>query len=422
MDTDGYNAIQSQCAVSESGSSSGNGTIEQPIDLATLETLAATMWPGATIEFSGTYSGLQTIGLSGNPDGEIVLGGLRLDGRLILTQDYVDMVQSEIFDSTINRTTASISLACIKPDSDDLRIINCYLHDQSMGVLGGGKRLNVYGNVIQYCGTDSNKGHSLYLSNSYKPSPLVVENNVSSHPLGYGIHCYSESATYIESLENIQVINNTSFMAGSIRSTPQGNILIGGSSLTRPHNCVARGNLTYWPDEREGSRGLLIGFGAWGSDDCIVENNILIGGQYAFRAVNPRNLAFRNNVIYGAVNGIDPAAYPDNEYHAFSIPDLVKVVPNIFQSGRATVTAVNGSQSDNVTVDLSSVTGLSAGDNVTVANVQDLLVDIATLTLDANKRISIDMRAVSHTVATPVGWAAPATTFPLFGAFVVRKA
>jgi hypothetical protein len=35
--------------------------------------------------------------------------------------------------------------------------------------------------------------------------------------------------------------------------------------------------------------------------------------------------------------------------------------------------------------------------------------------------ITVDMRAISHTVSTPYYWTAPATTFPEFGAFVLEK-
>lgn len=76
---------------------------------------------------------------------------------------------------------------------------------------------------------------------------------------------------------------------------------------------------------------------------------------------------------------------------------------------------------DSVVVDLSTVTGLSIGDTVSVKNVQDLFVDIVELVLDADKKITVDMRAVNHTVAAPVLWDAPVTTFPEFGCFIIEK-
>lgn len=77
---------------------------------------------------------------------------------------------------------------------------------------------------------------------------------------------------------------------------------------------------------------------------------------------------------------------------------------------------------DTVTVDLSGIVELGVGDVVELRNGQDPTGDAQTLTLDANKCVSVDMQAVNHSVAAPIGWTAPATTFPTFGCFVVNKA
>jgi len=399
-------------------------TIDNPISMT--DACAATnIIPGDALSLRGwTYAGSYQL----RQNGSIVLPVIvrpyagehaAIDGMLELRSGCITVRDLEIFLSTIDREHTSISDSAIRPQSSFNSVINCYIHDHAQGILADSKQGQVlYGNVLLYCGNTGNQAHSIYTGN-YSSVPYIIENNVSAFPFGYGIHCYGQSDIYAELLENLHIINNVSFMAGSINLITQGCILLGGAGYVRPHACLIKGNLTYFPDTS--GNGLMLGFGSWGSDDCIVEDNILIGGACAFRAVNPRTLTFRNNIIYGAVSGIDPADYPDNEYHAFSIPDLVKVTPNTYESGRATVAIVNGSQANSVTVDLTAVTGLSIGDSVTVASVQDYLIDIVTLTLDANKSISVDMRAVSHTVAAPVGWTAPATTFPQFGCFIVRK-
>jgi len=53
-------------------------------------------------------------------------------------------------------------------------------------------------------------------------------------------------------------------------------------------------------------------------------------------------------------------------------------------------------------------------------NVQDYWNDTQTLDITAG-HITVNMQAVNRTVETPVGWTAPATTFPQFGAFVLEK-
>jgi hypothetical protein len=57
---------------------------------------------------------------------------------------------------------------------------------------------------------------------------------------------------------------------------------------------------------------------------------------------------------------------------------------------------------------------------VQARNVQDYFSDIQMVTVTVGK-ITVNMQAVNRTVATPVGWAAPATTFPKFGAFVLER-
>jgi hypothetical protein len=68
-------------------------------------------------------------------------------------------------------------------------------------------------------------------------------------------------------------------------------------------------------------------------------------------------------------------------------------------------------------VDVSAV--LDDGDDYTLTNAQDP-DDVATGTLSGTD-ISIDMRAVSHTVASPVNWDAPGSTFPIFGCFILER-
>jgi hypothetical protein len=221
-------------------------------------------------------------------------------------------------------------------------------------------------------------------------------------------------------LKDITVENCIVFGAGSLENNAMSNILIGGTSSCHADNAVVKNCCTY--HRGESGQGVLIGFGAYGSNGGVIQDNIIVGGSTSleFRGWQDETKVVTGNWFGAPAAGVDPAVFTDNVYSS-GVPDAVKVYPSDYTTTLAYVAIFNGSQADSVEVDLSSVTGLSVGDSVTVANVQDLFVDIVTLTLDEDKCISVDMRAVSHTVATPQGWTAPATTFPLFGAFVVQK-
>ena len=112
----------------------------------------------------------------------------------------------------------------------------------------------------------------------------------------------------------------------------------------------------------------------------------------------------------------------ENSGGTYTKPESGKhIFVNPVSETKAHVAVYNWDLGDSVVVDLSTVTGLSIGDTVSVKNVQDLFVDIVELVLDADKKITVDMRAVNHTVAAPVLWDAPVTTFPEFGCFIIEK-
>jgi hypothetical protein len=47
--------------------------------------------------------------------------------------------------------------------------------------------------------------------------------------------------------------------------------------------------------------------------------------------------------------------------------------------------------------------------------------DVQELTVAGDGTITVDMQAANRSVATPIAWDAPATTFPEFGCFVLQK-
>jgi hypothetical protein len=91
---------------------------------------------------------------------------------------------------------------------------------------------------------------------------------------------------------------------------------------------------------------------------------------------------------------------------------------NEHDTNRANLVIYNQAEADTIDVDVSAIFGQSG--TVQARNVQDYFVDIQTLTITAGV-ITVNMQAANRTVATPVQWTAPATTFPLFGCLVLTK-
>lgn len=112
--------------------------------------------------------------------------------------------------------------------------------------------------------------------------------------------------------------------------------------------------------------------------------------------------------------------------YSTSIPatNSTHVFPNEYKTTRGIVVVWNWTSANSVSVDISSITGIEIGDSYTLRSALDYFGDVATGIVAGDGTITIDMRAISHTVSIPEGYteALIATTFPIFGTFVVEKA
>ena len=89
--------------------------------------------------------------------------------------------------------------------------------------------------------------------------------------------------------------------------------------------------------------------------------------------------------------------------------------PNKYEDKRASITIYNWSLSPTVSIDLSNV--LSPGDKYVIQDAQNFYGPAVTSGTYSGGTIAISMTGL--TKATPVGFAAPAHTAPLFGTFVL---
>lgn len=327
----------------------------------------------------------------------------RIDGSLFCRGQYVEFRNLEIANDdflvrqskqTGSNPTDIPTLPGVKAmeGGEGIKFINCVIHDCAQGVFAGSDAQDVefYGCVIYYNGwvaPDRGHGHGAYIQN--KTGGVTVRDCIIFSQFGYGVHAYGETGQY---LDNIVVEGCTCFGNGVLSGTPYNNVLVGGYQ-TVAHNPVLRNNMTF------GAAGMNIGYQG-GATGVVLENNYCPDG-----------------IVKVSVS----ASSDVGNYAGLSVGNQVFVRPNRYQSDRANISIYNESRLKEVHVDLSSVVGLNAGDRVWVRNVQDYFNDIQVIQLDKNKSISIDMRPERRTVAKPQGWNSPATTFPMFGAFVVEK-
>lgn len=317
-----------------------------------------------------------------------------IDGSIAIGSDSTELKELEITCSSFTDREQESPSPSSRINSI-VALTDLIIHDCNQGVYipdeaGGGI---IDGCIIfhnGYIGLDRGHGHGIYAQNA-GDNPLVIKNCILFDGFGYNLHAYGEG---VQKLDNIQFIDNISFKAMSLCAPTfdaRPNLLLGGYGETNIVNKpVWHGNMTY------GGAKNALGYQSAAIVNGLVEDNYLPEG---ITISDPDNVTLSGNVLA-----------PEETNRVFVIP----------VRGRAHVAIYNWEGLDSVAVDVSGVFDVAA--TVTVTNVQDLFVDIVELVVSEAGTITIDMRAISHTVATPQGWTTPATTFPTFGCFVVEAA
>lgn len=265
-----------------------------------------------------------------------------------------------------------------------LKFINCLIHNQASPAFQSlSQNALFYGCVIYHngwSGTDRGHGHGLYVQNS-SSYRKVVEDCIIFDNFGYGIHAYTESG----SINNITLNGCTCFQNGSLYGTNYNDILMGGYTVAQ--SPIIQDCLTYGGT-------VNLGYSA-GCTGAVLVGNYFPGGIVKTNAQ------------------IDTET--DNTYNTVGNVSFLRA--NDYDTNRAHLTIYNEAAANTVTVDVSS---LGWTGNVQARNVQDYFNDTQTLTISGGN-LTVNMQAINRTVATPIEWTAPATTFPAFGCFVLER-
>ena len=363
--------------VSVDGSSSAEGTQNNPLDLATALSSLSPVEDGETIWIEeGVYEGSFTSQLQGSslapikvkpyPGQRVVIDNTSGDSSgLTINGEWTEYYGLEVLSRPTKResqergsnpsdlkTTGGVSVYYGK----NTKVINFIVHDNLGGGFSSWSPANdseLYGNIIYNNGwsaPDRGHGHAIYAQNKIGYKKLT--NNIIFFGFGTGIHVYTEGGQ----IDGFDVQDNVWFMTGASdprESQRKDNCLIGGFQPVK--NLTLKNNLGY----SHNSRGTRIGYGG-----NVVGQDATVWGNYLSEnfwvAGNWSRLDVSNTTVHRGTTGSSFSQVNDLGGNSFlsEVPDSGKkivVSANKYDKRRARVVVYNYDEDNNVSVDLSSV-------------------------------------------------------------------
>jgi hypothetical protein len=383
--------------------------------------------PGDTLQIrAGTYTGNWNVNVSGNASNWITIRPYQnerviINGQFRINSNYIRVIGLESVNNTVrdrSNTVGTVGFDCLGNYNE---IVNCVIRDHDQGITTSAARTGhvYYGNLVYFNGHNYSGGHGTYPQNAVG-NTKTLKRNIFYGNFGHGIHAYGSGGA----VSDFIIDGNTCFENGALRDTATNNILNGGS--IGMSGLILRNNMTY---KREGTfeGRTQIGYGAGNEVTNIqVYDNYLVSPSWSLVFLDATLTRFDGNTIIGWFDGdgvgigtntnvsphpSDPVVYPTTNNQIF-------LTSNEYDANRVQLTIYNWTLANTVNVDVSAVFGASG--TVKAYNAQDPLNDIQTLTISSGV-ITVNMEATNRTVETPVGWTAPAKTYPQFGCFVLAK-
>jgi len=402
-------------------------TIEDPVTLAAA-LASPRVIPGDTLLLrAGTYTGNFNVNVSGNASNWITIRPYQnerviVNGQMRLSGSYLRVMNLESVNNTSrdrNNTVGTVGFDCL---GNYQEIINCMIRDHDQGITTSRVYTGhlYYGNLIYFNGWNTGWGHGTYPQNN-AGNIKTFRDNMFFDNFGYGIHCYGGSGD----VSDFTIEQNICFENGAPRGIAATNILIGGSSGM--DGLIFRNNRTYMREGTFEGR-TQVGYGTGNQAlDVNIYDNYLVSPRDCLVFVDVTITRFDGNTIIGWANSAgldvwtnntnisphpsDPVVYPTTGSH-------ITLTGNEYDANRAHLAIYNWTLGNTIAVDVSSL--FSNGSVIDVHNAQDYFNDIQELTVSGGN-ITINMQAANRTIASPVGWSAPAKSFPQFGAFVLVK-
>ncbi len=298
---------EKQWYVSVSGSSYGNGTQENPWDLATalaseLVQPSHTVWVAGGTYHGPFYKPVKPSGTEIDPIIYRTMPGQRViltadENERVVLKNYADFVWFWGFEITISgHAELGLYGNAVKQDAGrGAKYINMVVHDcpNRSGFYIGGIGAEIYGCLSYRNGRWSNGlSHGFYSQNR----PFVTGGSLEELPwmnffdcvafenFGWGIHSYSET----ESLANM-LYDGVAAYGNSV-----GDFISGGNE--NDDNFVVRNCFTHFTNNQR--IGAEFGYNSAYNGSIIIEGNVFVGGGCAVSMHNWLQLTFRNNTCY----------------------------------------------------------------------------------------------------------------------------
>jgi hypothetical protein len=443
--------------VSASGSSAGDGSVNNPWDLTTaFAGGAGRIQAGDTVWMrGGTYRGdfrTAVAGAQGRPvvfrqyPGEraTIDGTLRADGADVVFWGFEVM-----------RSAPTGRLPGLESRGARQKFINMIVHDAAQqGITFWDEAVDaeVYGNIVYNNGTHGNQDHGIYVHNM--SGTKVVMDNVFFDNKSYGIHVYAQIEDGPQ--RNVHLVGNVSFNNGSISTefSAKSNILVGALGVPDEGMQVIDNMLYYSGQAGENMR---IGYEA-ANKDVLVRGNTVWGGATALVFGDWQQATVQSNLIGGSADMVSllnaPGSFTwgSNNYYrdaaaqawrtqagsALALaawksatglgssdqapavkPTATKVFvrANKYEQGRAMVVVYNWGSQSSVDVSLAGV--LRSGQRYEVRNVQDIFGKPIVSGTYSGGTISLPMSGVNAPMPIGRATATPPKTGPFFDTFVV---
>lgn len=381
---------------------SGLGSLKRPIKLETAIT-SAVIEPGSTVWLrGGVYDATQYdplfMGTAEAPitirsyPGEtaIIEGGIEDNSENVIWRDllfrYYDW--SSRLSASEDRPPPDIYYPVISFNGENTSVINCIFDNvYHVGYWRFCSPGTYYGNIslaTGYVTPTSAHGPGIYTQNV--GTLRTIKHNVFCHASRYNVHAYSGT----DQLQRMALVENVTWGARVTEWITEAN---------EPADDIQEiGNCVY-----SAGTGLKIGDINNIVTNAVLQNNVSPGGIY--RGAFVTFLTDEGNIETPGTG------------------TLTRLWQNEYESTRALLTIFNWDADDYVAVDVSDV--YLPGSTVQAWSIQAGLnssavkQDTTLLVVDGDGNLTIDMRADSHSVLTPVGPDAWETTktFPEFACF-----
>jgi len=421
--------------------------------------------PGHTVWLrGGTYTGDITCSINGTAENPILIkpypgerviinGGLTISG---VHTHWYDIEKCYIGGTryTEEELSGPSIVAGVFDINSTTKLINWIIYDQVANGLGWWSPANggeLYGCVIfnnGWSAPDRGHGHSVYTQNLSTSDTKTMKHCVFAQQFGMDSSNLSLYGTGATGLQNYALTENV-FIGG--RQLIGGDAPIDDITLTDCHVNGSTLMLGYHDDGHVNTviTGLrMLGrFAPLYMRQYTLQNSLIVQTAAAkliysqepaegFVGYTSSGNAYHNTGGDAAPFQVETVASYDfdgwkaryscdaDSTYATSLPvaNSIHVYPNEYKTGRGMIVVWNWTGADSVSVDVSTV--LAAETNYSLRSAIDYFGDVATGTTGVDGTITIDMRAISHSVSIPDGWEAALidTTFPTFGCFVIEAA